>query len=238
VKILVINPVGTDRWDRGDQEYLSRQAPPTDVIDVLSLPDGPLSVETPVAEARAERGVLELVGRVGSGYDSIMVNCFAEPGVMASREIVDVPVVGPCQASLAVASQLGERFCIVSPRSDHGNMVLRRARVLGFEARIAASEGIGIPVLDLDAHKETTVRAIAEAARRGLDRGADVVILGCTGMACVIDEVRKALPVPVVEPMAAGFTVARALAGLKLRTSRQGLYMKAPLSKQTGGHAQ
>lgn len=234
--ILVIEPVVMNVWDAQDQveyrEYLTRLKGPGTVVKTVSLARGPASIETFYDEAFAVPEILHVIEDHGGGCDAIMVNCFADPGVRAIREIAGVPVVGAAEASMALALLLGHRFAVVSTGRNAGPWTELQARAMGVEQRLAAAVGIDIPVLGLGADREETARHLTEAANELVARrGADVIILGCTGMALVADAVRAALPVPLIEPTAAAFKTAEMLAELRLHHAQTGLYMPPDKTK-------
>ena len=135
-KILVINPIGTDIWDLSDKEYLSDNAHNSTVVSVTSLKKGPTSLETYYDEAMAAPGVLEIIHKNKDDYDAFIVNCFADPGIMGAREIANVPVVGPGQASMTVASMLGHKFGVISIRKKAESMFDQKVASLGLKINL------------------------------------------------------------------------------------------------------
>jgi len=85
----------------------------------------------------------------------------------------------------------------------------RTVRAYGLGARYAASRSIGLGVPEL-ADGARTRAAMIEAGKRLRDEdGADVLILGCAGMADQRAPLEDATGLPVVEPSQAA--IARAL---------------------------
>jgi allantoin racemase len=66
------------------------------------------------------------------------------------------------------------------------------------------------------------------AARAVRDDGADVICLGCAGMAGVTDAISAKLGVPAVDGVASAAALAQALVGLGLSTSKAGVYAPGP----------
>lgn len=247
-RVLVVNPVTTEAFKENLKPYLEELTAGTDLIaDLAHLGAGPASVETLFDEGFAVPGVLELIARSAGRYDGFVVNCFADPGVEAARELVDVPVVGPAEASMFLATTLGHKFAVVSTFRNSGPWVERQARALGLESRLAWATGVEVPVLALNKDPHATTRLIVEAAREAIERhGAEVIVLGCTGMArlarTVREELNRARPgrespgeerpgvpvvdlgVPVVEPFAAALRTLEALLDLGLSHSKAGIY--------------
>jgi allantoin racemase len=53
------------------------------------------------------------------------------------------------------------------------------------------------------------------AAQKAVEDGAEVIVLGCTGMACMADAIRKRLEVPLIEPASLALKIAEHLVDLK-----------------------
>lgn len=224
--ILVINPVTSKDLLDSTERYLDGIRSSAVSVEVIAIEKGPLSIETFHDEALAVPGILDLAKTRAAGFDGVVVNCFADPGVYPLRELLDVPVVGPAEASMLLASTLGHRFGVVSVLANSGPWVEIQARSMGLRDRMAGAVGVDLPVLQLRADASLASGYIVEAAR-GLiaSRGADVIVLGCTGMALLARSVEAELGVPVVEPLAAAFKMAEALVSLGLSHRRGGLYL-------------
>ena len=224
--ILVVDPVVLPDGET-EEPYLASVKADDTVIRFVSLPSGPLSIETFYDEAVAVAGMLPLIATSSFGCDAVVVDCMADPGVRAVRELVDMPVTGPAEASVALAMQLGHSFAIVTIFDNGGPWTELQVRAMGVESRLAAAVGVDVPVLELETDLEKTTHLLLDAARNCVEqRGADVIILGCTGMLPVVEALRASLDVPVIEPLAAAFKTAEMLARLGLTHSHRGLYRR------------
>lgn len=222
MRILVINPVGTSRWDESDRKVFEGYASPETVLDVVSLESGPESLETRAAEAQAVPLVVEKALKTYKGYNAIIVNCFLDPGVEVLRSLLNIPIVGPCESSLAVASVLGWRFSIVTVMESGKSLVEEHVQKLGFSHRVSSVRYVLIPVLELDRDLGRTTSSIVEEGRKARDSdGAEVLILGCTGMAGLAKQVENILNIPVVDPAGAALKIAESLVKLQLTHSRR-----------------
>lgn len=84
-----------------------------------------------------------------------------------------------------------------------------------------------VPVLDLE-NKDRAAEAILREARKAIDEdGADVIVLGCTGMSPVASSLQQQLPVPVVDPAAAALIMAESLVRIGLSHSKR-CYLPPP----------
>jgi len=140
------------------------------------------------------------------------------------RSLIDKPVVGPCEASLAIAGLLGWRFAVVSISGGALPMIEERIRALGYGTRLVSLRGIGIPVLKLEEDLEATKEAVKREAEEALREGAEVIVLGCTGLAGISKDVEDEVGVPVIDPAIAALRMAEVLAGMELKQSRKRYY--------------
>jgi allantoin racemase len=67
---------------------------------------------------------------------------------------------------------------------------------------------VGLPVAELSDEAKTLGRMIDAGRRLRDDHGADVLIMGCAGMARYRQPLEEALDLPVVEPTQAAVTMA------------------------------
>ncbi len=226
MRVLVINPVTTKEWLEPDREYLQGVADRGTEVEVMGLERGPRSIETFYDAAHAAPEILRVVREEGEGADAIMINCFADPALDAARELTAKPVLGAGETSMAVAIQLGPKFSVISVLRNTAAWVRMQATKLGVKAKLASAIGVDIPVLDLEKDPQKTIDAIVASAREAIERdGAEVIVLGCTGMAGLAAAVRERLEVPLIEPAATTLKMAELLVRLGLRHNRGGLYL-------------
>lgn len=222
MKILVINPVGTNKWDEKDKKTCEEFASSDTQIDVISLPEGPLSVETPESEAQVIPLVTKIAIEYQRNYDAIVVNCCLDPAVDLLKGIIKIPVVGPCEASLALASTIGKKIGIVTVSNKAIWMIEDRVEELAFRDKVVHISGIPLGVLDLDENIERTKSLVVEEAKKAIKSGSEVIVLGCTGLAGLAKEVQDIIGVPVIDPTGAAIKIAESLVRLKLYNARYG----------------
>jgi allantoin racemase len=100
-----------------------------------------------------------------------------------------------------------------------------RLKLAGLDARCASVRASGLGVLELEEHPDRAVEAIVEQSRRAVeDDKAEVIVLGCGGMAGLDEQIRRSLGVPVVDGVAAAVTIAESLVRLGLSTSKVRTY--------------
>ena len=191
-------------------------------LEVDYLSEGPSSIECRADEAACVPAVLEKVrDAAADGVDGIVLNCFMDPGLEPARELVHVPVVGPAQAAMTLATTLGQTFSVVLPAASGAPIAVDEAiRYVGRD-RLASVRSVEMPVAELHDSARLTEGLLEEAERALADDGAHVVVLGCTGMCGVTAVVRQGLAerghdVPVVDPTLAaiGSVVSQVLVGV------------------------
>jgi allantoin racemase len=214
MRILVVNPVGHTTWDSVDLEiYRSYASPQTEVI-VKSLPRGPRTVETLNAYFEAEKETVSFVLENYKGFNGIIINCFLEPGINVLRKKLrgQVVVVGPAEASLSYARIYGDIAVVSVGASIEGlELIKEKIRALGFEKRVVSVSGIPLGVIDIDVDKKRTIELLIAESKKALLSGADVIVLGCTGLAGLAKIIERELGVPVIDPAWASIKLLEAL---------------------------
>lgn len=216
MKILAINPVGTSQWDLADKEHLRRFARRDTVVTVASLSRGPKSIEDYRSKALVCPEILKLASKNAHKYDAMFVNCFGDPCVDALREVTNIPVLGVGETSMMMGSLLGDKFAVISPTRSTAHQVESNARRMGLEIGTFSVVALEIPVLQLERNRARTIREIVKVAKKCLSNGAEVIVLGCTGMAYMADEIRRRIEAPLIEPASITLKVAEALVDLKI----------------------
>lgn len=163
--------------------------------------------------------VERIIAAAREGCDAAMVACFLDPAITEAREMVDIPVIGLSEASFHLAAQLGRRFAIVT--LNEPQMLIEIERNLthsGLQGRT-----IRDPIVPIDLpsqewlrgginNRPRVVEAIDAKARACVANGADVIIIGCAGLAPIatLEGYTKVADsdVPVIDCVQAGLKVA------------------------------
>lgn len=225
-RILVINPVATNKWDNITREFLEKHASPGTHISVRSLKEGPESIESEYdRDLVAHLVVDEVVRAEKEGFDAVVINCFDDPGLHAARERVRILVLGIGETSIITALLLGHRIAIISTGRNARALYHKKALELGILDRVAYTGGIGLGVLEMREDLDLLKNQVLAEARKAIEEyGAEVIVLGCGGFIGLTKELEEALGVPVIDPSLTTFKVAEALASIGLRHSKVFLY--------------
>ena len=206
-------------------------------VEVSCLPYGPASIESFYDEVLAGPAIVsEVVRAEADGADGVFITCFGDPAVPAARELVDIPVVGGFEPAVSTALNLGERFSVVTVLENVVPMISGLAARMGIRDQMASVEVIDTPVLELH-DGDALLKSLFEASCDALDHGADVLVLGCTGMLGVAAALQARLEseqvrVPVVDPTGAALGMLLAMHTMSLKPSRR-TYMPPPDKERT-----
>ncbi len=212
-RILVINPNSSEAVTAAiDTAVTPLRGPGGPAITVDRLRCGPPGIATQRDADSVVMPLCELVARDRS--DAFVLACFSDPGLHAVREAAGGrPVMGIAEWGLLRALTLGERFGIIALSPASVKRQQRLVRQMGLAGRHAGSWPVDASAADT---AEGAIRdRLVEAGRRlEAERGADVLVLGCAGMAGHRRAIEQATGRPVVEPTQ--WAVMAALGALRL----------------------
>jgi allantoin racemase len=172
-------------------------------FECVTFENGPPGIVTLRDAERVAPLVTDFVESHQTLAAGFIVACYSDPGVFASREIAKVPVIGIGAAGLEQAGEAGGRIGVIAISSKAVDRHWRSYRAWGLADRIVGERAIDLAV-DESGDEALALSRLVQTGRdlRDMD-GADVVVLGCAGMATLRDKVSQALGMPVIEPCAA-----------------------------------
>ncbi len=215
-KILVINPIATDEWNDSDRRLLQQQTSEDTVIDLVSLEQGPSTIETFRDIVLAGPGIMQAAENESKNYDGIMINCFADPGLEVLRETCNIPVTAPCESSLAFVSLLGLNFSVVATLRKLYPVFETKCLKMGLMRRLNSFRVINLGVKELEEEPGITIKKIVREINQSAVSGAQAAILGCTGMLPFYTEIKKGVEIPVIEPATSALKMLESLIEMKL----------------------
>jgi len=236
-RICFLNPFGTDAYDAIVRETLAPSLRAGTDVEIRHLTGCPRNIDFYVPKHLVEVDVLRAVAQAESdGFDALVVGCCYDPALTQARELVDMPVVGPLEASASLARLFGHRFSVVT---DHRKAVPEledRIRLYGLEPNCRSVTAIDWFVDDMIENPAAVARDAYVRCRDVMERDrAEAVVLGCTIVAACYEQavLRGSLDVaalPIVNPNVMAVKVAEMLADLRAvgqyRMSRRGYYQR------------
>jgi len=210
---------------REREEAYGRFASKGTEILVAKIEGGPDSTDSRYEDILAGPHIIACAEKLAAkGLSALIVNCFGDPSVGALRELFSFPVIGPGEASIFTASQLGDMYSILTILPNGIPMIRERIHQIGMSDRLASIRAINIEPANLARQNERMESALLEQGRLAIKNdGASILIVGCNSpeMAMTASKLSNMLDVPVVNPIAAAVNSAESLARQSLRNSRR-----------------
>lgn len=170
-------------------------------------------------------GVMDRVVTYPEPFDAVVLAGFGEHGRDGLQELVEQPVVEICEAAAQTAMMIGRTYSVVTTLQRSAAAVEDRLRLAGLDLRCASVRASGMTTAEVDADTERALNSIVDEARKAVEIDhAEVICLGCAGMAGLEEAITERLGVPVIDGVGAAVKFAEALVGLGLRTSKIGAY--------------
>ena len=220
MKILWINPVGTDAFDADTQQILNAAKRTDTLAEVVSLPAGrPRHLEYHAYEGLVVADIVRITRAAADNYDAVVIGCFYDVGLREAREVSGRTVVtAPCQSATAIASNLGNTFSVLVGRRKWIPRMRENVHLYGHGDRLASMRAVDLGVHEFQADPEHTCDRLLTEGKLAIQKdGAEVLILGCTAEYGFHERMQDVLGVPVIDAVLAPFKYAELLAELATR---------------------
>ena len=197
-------------------------------ISVMEVGEGPLSIESAIEEYMAIGPMLTKLVEIREKrkFDTVIIGCAGDPGLVPARELLDIPVIGPAESSFHLACMISDQFSILTVlsagvESQDSSRILVREK--GLESRLASIEFIHLPITDMwGKEKEKALEQMINGVLKAKQKGAGCVVLGCMSMAFLMldDVIEEKTGIPIVNPLKASIKTAETFVDLGLKHSR------------------
>lgn len=202
--VYLVPGTGLSDTERDRRERIANELTVGDVT-VESVADGPSSIESTVEDTWSAVGVMETLWSIRSEYDAAVIGCFGDPGLRPARELVDIPVLGPSEATVHTAAQIADRFSWLTILPATVPKSRARAHELGVSENVASVRSVDAPVERISHDSEDLVDRMVDTGRLAVEEdGAEALIPGCMSLAFmqVHEDVGSRLGVPLLDPVA------------------------------------
>jgi Asp/Glu/hydantoin racemase len=208
-QIIVINPNSTRAVTYGiDRALEPLRLDGGPAIECLTLAEVPPGIETQEQVDAVVAPLCDLIGDREPSSSAFVIACYSDPGLKQARARTSKPVFGIAESAMLVALTRGARFGVISILEASIRRHAKYVRKLGLEARLAGDRAIGLGVTELANDERTFERLVSVGGQLRDEDGADVLILGCAGMARYRERLETAVGLPVIEPTQAAVTLA------------------------------
>lgn len=211
-KILVVNPNTSKKMTETIEKSAHYALQSFNFIECTTVccDKGVASVEGEFDDAVSTYWTLEKVLPLISQYDAVLISCFSNHGsVRALREATSKPIMHIMEAAILQAIPLGDKYSIVTG-SDHWRLILKQhVRSIGLHKKCASVRSVDMTSLETVILDENEiVKRILEISRIAIRYdNANVIILGCAGLAGLQATISDQLQVPVIDPVMSGICV-------------------------------
>ena len=225
MRILVVNVNTTESITQTIAEQARSVASPGTEIVGLTPYFGAESVEGNFESYLAAIAVMDRVMAYDQPFDAVIQAGYGEHGREGLQELLNVPVVDITEAAATTAMFLGHAYSVVTTLDRTVPLIEDRLKLAGLYQRCASVRASGMAVLELEEHPLAAMEAIVRQAELAIrEDKAEVICLGCGGMAGLDERIRQRTGVPVVDGVTAAVTIAEGLVRLGLSTSKVRTY--------------
>lgn len=211
MRLKIINPAADipEELLAGTEDYLRRYLREDTEVEFASLHGCFSSVETEAQGLINGAETVRLLAQIDeSRYDGVFINCFDDPAVLAGREFLRIPVLGPYEPALQLAGLLSERIAVISTDTYGLQCEERKLHVHRMQDRVAKIVNVKLGVLELT-EEENLLERLLGCAKKLETEGIFAAVLGCTGMNYIAEKFRLRLEeqhmsLQIVEPLRAG----------------------------------
>lgn len=227
MRILLINPnTSADMTERMAATGAAVLPPDVELV-AMTAPRGMPYVASRAEALIAGHITLEMIAEHQHGMDAVVIAAFGDPGLVAARELFDLPITGMAEAAMLTACMIGPRFSIVTFSQTLTAWYEDAVALSGLQARCAS---IRVPnasfssVANVQDELESELVGVTRRVVR--EDKADVVILAGAPLTGFAMRIADQVPVALVDPLSAAVCQAELLARLRPRPARAGRYAR------------
>ncbi|MEM0090680.1 MAG: aspartate/glutamate racemase family protein [Nitrososphaerota archaeon] len=219
MKLMVIDPIGSTIFENETKEYFERFKEPSTEIEVRSLEHGPETIETYLDVALASPGIIDVVTKEKETFDAFIINCFADPGLDAAREISGKLVLGVAEVTMHVATIVANKFSVIT--TDRNSIPWTEIQALNYSVkdRLINVVAIDTGVKEL-VYGDSIYSKLLTVSQEEMKKGSEAIVFGCTRMSVFAERLQGDLQIPVLEPSKITLKFAEAMVKAGVRHSR------------------
>lgn len=247
IKVLYLNPVGTADYDQVFVDMIQAYKYPfTDAyvasLNPATVPPKMTNLEYRTYETFTELDTLKVARYCATNdFDGMVIGCFYDPTLDASREISGkCVVVGPCQSSCQVAAEICNKFSVIIGRYKWEDQMRQTVYDYGYKDKLASFQAVGLTVEEFHKDPAKTKALLLEACMEAVELfRAESIVLGCTleigFYTDLMAELKKEFGahIPVIDPSIAAFKAAEnAAIKAKFGWSNSKMFGMTPPSEQ------
>ena len=235
MKLLILNPnISTSVTDLIAQEA-NRVASPTTKITSMTAEFGTAYIETRFEAMIGAYATAELAAKHSTGHDAVIVAAFGDPGLMALREVLDIPVLGLTESALMCACMLGSRFSIIAISQRISAWYRETISSYSLLDRLASIRTLDQRVQNISSIQNDHAAELKALCLQAIEQdGADVLIIAGAPLAGLAKTLSSQIPVPLVDGVSSAVRHAESLVALNPRPAELGSFARPPVKPNQG----
>lgn len=235
MKLLLINPNISESVSTLIDSEAKRVANRSTEITTLTAEFGVAYIETRFEAMVGAYATAELAARHASKFDAVIVAAFGDPGLLALKEVLQVPVVGLTESALVTACLLGQRFSIIAISQRISAWYRETVQANGLIDRLASIRTLDQRVQNIGAIQQEHAAELVTLCNQAIAQdGADVLIIAGAPLAGLARTIATEIPVPLVDGVSCAIKQAESLVSLAPQTARAGSMAKPPVKPNKG----
>jgi allantoin racemase len=181
MKLLVLNPFGVDIYDEMIGETVKKVGRPGTEVVVEHLDRGLSFIRHAYFQMLMVPDIVErIIQAEKEGFDGATVACAFDPGIKEAREVVDIPVVGQAQSSVAIANQIGQKFGVITDAKRAVAHMLDLFRMYRMDTNMIDLVAVEMNVEDMEKGRSHIRNKVCDLAKELVNRGADSIVIACS----------------------------------------------------------
>ncbi|GLK56586.1 Asp/Glu/hydantoin racemase [Methylopila capsulata] len=235
MRILLINPNTSVAMTERMVASASRSLAPDVELVALTAPHGMPYIASRAESVIAGAATLEMIATHQGGVDAVVIGAFGDPGLIAARELFDLPVTAMAEAAMLTACMLAQRFSIVTFSPTLTAWYEDAVALSGLQGRCAGIRVPDVPFASINDVQSELESQLVELCLRSIETDkADAVILAGAPLTGFAAKVAARVPVPLIDPLDAAIGQATLLARLQTIPARAGRFARPPAKPGTG----
>ncbi|MCP4234755.1 MAG: Asp/Glu/hydantoin racemase [Aestuariibacter sp.] len=216
MKILIINPNSDQQMTQAILSAATEFSDGDFEVDCLATPGAPKFIDTYHDSATAQPGMLALLKQHEADYDAFIIACHCDPNLDLMKEMTNKPMVGIGEASMKLATMLGHRFSVIS--TDARSVPNKEALIRSYHLQdLLASVKFPSAANETQSDEQKYLLTAQAAIEQDM---AEVIVLGCAGMAGLDKKMQQELKVPVLDGVVCALMIATGLVKYQVSTSK------------------
>jgi len=229
MRLLIVNPNTSDSVSALIKKEAQRVASPHVEIQVVTAALGVAYIETRAEAAVGAYATLNALAEHHGHYDAAVVAAFGDPGLLAARELLDVPVTGMTESALMTAAMLGGKISIVAISRRIRTWYEETVARYGMSSRLASIRSLENSLRNIATIQEDHGEQLIALCKQAVDEdGADVIIIAGAPLAGLARTVADRIPVPLVDGVSCAVQQAETLVNIHPHAPQAGSYAAPP----------